>query len=171
MRTPYEVVRARPKDLSHIPAIELAAARLLAGFAPESVLAETTPLHLLQEAQRAGRLWVARIDDIVVGYARVEVIDRKTAHLEEVDVHPSHGRRGVGTRLVSAICESIADSGFAALTLTTFRDAPWNMPFYARLGFAVVPHAQLTPALSAIVEDEARRGLDRTRRVVMRREF
>jgi hypothetical protein len=43
------------------------------------------------------------------------------------------------------------------------------MPFYARLGFVIVPRAQLSPALRAIVEDETRRGLDPTRRVVMRR--
>jgi hypothetical protein len=43
------------------------------------------------------------------------------------------------------------------------------MPFYARLGFEVVSAAQLSPALLAVVEDETRRGLDPTRRVVMRR--
>ena len=49
------------------------------------------------------------------------------------------------------------------------RDVPWNMPFYARLGFGIVPRMQLSAALSAIVEDETRRGLDPARRVVMRR--
>jgi hypothetical protein len=43
------------------------------------------------------------------------------------------------------------------------------MPFYARLGFTVVPAALLTPALRAIVDDETRRGLDPNRRVVMKR--
>jgi hypothetical protein len=55
------------------------------------------------------------------------------------------------------------------VTLTTFRDVPWNMPFYARLGFEIVPPEQVGPALFAIVEGETRRGLDPARRVVMRR--
>ncbi len=47
--------------------------------------------------------------------------------------------------------------------LTTFRDVPWNMPFYARLGFDEVAPNELTPALRAVLADEARRGLDPAR--------
>ncbi len=50
-------------------------------------------------------------------------------HLEEIDVDPSHGRRGLGTALVNAVCEWASDSGHALLTLTTFRAVPWNLPF------------------------------------------
>ena len=68
-----------------------------------------------------------------------------------------------------AVCASAAASGYQSLTLVTFRDVQWNMPFYAKLGFEVIPHDELSPALRSIVEDEVRRGLDITRRVVMRR--
>ena len=40
------------------------------------------------------------------------------------------------------------------MTLTTFRDVPWNMPFDERLGFRVIPSAELVHARRAIVEDE-----------------
>jgi len=43
------------------------------------------------------------------------------------------------------------------------------MPFYLRLGFRVVDARDYTPELSAIVDDEGRRGLDSSRRVVMKR--
>src|SRR5262245_64419083 len=79
--------------------------------------------------------------------------------------------RGLGTRLVLQVCDWAAGNGFGSVTLTTFRDVAWNMPFYARLGFEIVPRSQLSPALCAIVKDETRRGLDPTRRVVMRRLF
>lgn len=169
MSTQYSIANARTQDLTRLPAIELAAARLLAGHAPESILNETTPLDVLQDAQRHGHLWVALAGDVAVGFARVEVVEREIAHLDEIDVDPQHGRRGLGTRLVLRVCEWAADNGYASVTLTTFRDVPWNMPFYARLGFETVAHAQLSPALCAIVADETRRGLDPTRRVVMRR--
>jgi GNAT superfamily N-acetyltransferase len=152
-----------------LPAIELAAARLLSGHAPESVLKETTRLGVLQQAQRDGRLWVVLLDDVAVGFAHVELIESKDAHLEEIDVDPTHARRGLGKRLVLLVCDWAAANGYESVTLTTFRDVPWNMPFYARLGFEIVPPARLSPALSAIVADETQRGLNPTSRVVMRR--
>ena len=165
----YTIARARPKDLAVLPAIELAAARLLVGHAPESVLNETTSDEVLKTAQRHGHLWVALADDVPVGFAHIEVIESTVAHLEEIDVHPQHGRRGLGTKLVRAICAWAIAAGYHSVTLTTFRDVPWNMPFYARLGFEVIPSEALSPALRSVVQDETRRGLDPTRRVAMRR--
>lgn len=165
----YEIVEARPDDLRWLPAIELAAARLLAGHAPESVLAEVTGEQELRDAQARGHLWVALADDVPVGFAHVEVLEPAAAHLEEIDVHPDHGRRGLGRRLVAAVCEWAAARGYRWVTLTTFRDVPWNMPFYASLGFEVVAPVDVSVALSAIVREETSRGLDPARRVVMRR--
>jgi N-acetylglutamate synthase-like GNAT family acetyltransferase len=107
--------------------------------------------------------------DVPVGFAHLELIDRDGVHLEEIDVHPEHGRRGLGTKLVLQVCQRAASIGYGSVTLTTFRDVPWNMPFYARLGFGVVPPDQLSLALRAVVEHETRRGLDPSRRVVMAR--
>ena len=165
----YEISAARPDDLPLLATVELAAARLLAGHAPESVLAETTSQEELEDAQRRGHLWVLLAEDVPVGFAHVKVLEPGVAHLDELDVHPDHGRRGLGTRLVTAVCEWAASAGYRSVTLATFRDVPWNMPFYARLGFEVIPSGELTPALLAVVRDEARRGLDPTRRVMMRR--
>lgn len=169
MRPLYKITAARPKDLPLLPSIELAAARLLVGHAPESVLIETTSQEHFRDAQRRGHLWVALCDDIPVGFAHVVVREPAVAHLEEIDVDPAHGRRGVGTRLVLTICEWAATEGYLSVTLTTFRALPWNMPFYARLGFEVIPAEALSPALLSIVNDETERGLDPSRRVVMRK--
>jgi GNAT superfamily N-acetyltransferase len=165
----YTIAAARSRDLHLIGAIELAAAGLLKGRAPDTVLNETTGERDLRDAQRAGRLWVALASDTPVGFAHVEVLEPNAAHLEEVDVHPDHGRRGLGKRLVVEVCRWAEEQGYSAVTLTTFRDVPWNMPFYARLGFEEIPTAALTPALKSVVQDEARRGLDPARRVAMRR--
>jgi hypothetical protein len=54
------------------------------------------------------------------------------------------------------------------VTLTTYRDIPWNAPFYRRLGFEELTAAELTPDLREIVLAEAKKGLEPTRRVVMR---
>jgi len=169
MQPIYDIACARPQDLHLLPAIELAAAALLKGHAPESVLSETTNEQDFREAQAEGRLWVVLTREIPIGFAHVEVLGPHGVHLKEIDVHPDHGRRGLGTRLVVTVCEWAARSGYPEVTLTTFRDVPWNMPFYAGLGFEVVPTSELSAELVHVVAAETRRGLDPARRVVMRR--
>src|SRR5689334_19477896 len=90
----YTVTLARIDDLPRLPAIELAAGRLLEGHAPDSVLNETTDPLLFEKAQREGHLWVALADDEPVGFALIGLLEPGVVHLEEVDVHPVHGRRG-----------------------------------------------------------------------------
>jgi GNAT superfamily N-acetyltransferase len=165
----YRITAARPSDLPLLPAIELAAAALLTGHAPASVLAETTSTTNLEDAQRRGQLWVALADDVAIAFAHVKILEPDIAHLEELDVHPEHGRRGVGSRLVVFVCQWAATRGYSCITLTTFRDVPWNMPFYERLGFEEIAPDELSPALRLVIEDETRRGLDPSRRVAMRR--
>lgn len=50
-------------------------------------------------------------------------------------MHPEHGRRGIGGALVGSVCDWARASGIASVTLTTYREIPWNEPFYRRLGF------------------------------------
>ena len=163
----YRIARARLEDLARLPTIERAAAQLLRGHAPESVLKEVTDRDTFSDAASQGRLWVALAGDAPVGFALVKMLADDLPHLAEVDVEPSHGRRGLGTALVRAVCEWATVSGFARLTLTTFRAVPWNMAFYARLGFVEVRRDRFRPELAAVVSDEAARGLRQETRVVM----
>ena len=165
----YRIIAARPDDLPSLPGIELAASRMLAAWLEEEALAETTDVMQLEQAGREGRLWVALDHDAPVGFAYVELLEPTFAHLEEIDVHPEHGHRGLGRRLLTTVCAWAAGRGYRGVTLTTFRDPPWNMPFYASAGFQVVPPADLRPALAAVFHREAVRGLDPARRVVMER--
>lgn len=168
MRPTYRIVEARERDLPFLPVIELAAARLLVGHAPESVLMETTALEEFRQASAGGRLWVALTSETPVGFVHVKLLASGAPHLEEVDVHPSHGRQGLGRRLVATACEWTTRSGHQGLTLTTFRGLPFNQQFYASCGFEDVPPSQLDAELVDIVANEARRGLFPEQRVVMR---
>jgi len=67
------------------------------------------------------------------------------------------------------VCDWAASVGHRFVTLTTFRDVPWNMPFYARLGFVETPAEDLGAALLSVIGDEMRRGPDPAHRVAMRR--
>lgn len=158
---------AGPGDVAALAEIERAAGRLFAGW-PVALDADPEPTDPedLAAAQRAGRLWVARSHSASVGFAFVELLDGQP-HLEEMDVHPDYGRRNIGTRLLATVEAWARAAGCCRITLTTFREIPWNAPFYARAGFRELAPVELSPALQRVVREEANRGLDPAARVVM----
>jgi len=168
MRPTYRIIPATEQDLHFLPVIELAAAKLLVGHAPETALNETTNIRHFRQAVAGGRLWIAVTSHVPVGFVHVELLPSGAPHLEEIDVHPSHGRQGLGRRLVATACDWVTRHGHSAITLTTFRDVPFNRAFYASCGFHEISASDLDPELAAIVKNEAERGLAPERRVVMR---
>lgn len=171
----YTIRLSRRAELERLPEVEREAAGLFTGRDAEigmsaAQLAVVTSLDTLQRASDDGRLWVAAdANDTPVGFALVFELGL-FAHLDELDVHPAHGRRGLGSALIEAVCSWAATRGFSAVTLSTFRDVPWNAPLYARRGFAVVPPDDMPMELVRIVEMERRKGLSTERRVIMQRE-
>lgn len=171
----YTIRLSRRAELERLPDIERQASSLFAGQEAElgllaAELAPVTSPDALERASDDGRLWVAADDDNApVGFALVVDLGL-FAHLEELDVLPEHGRRGLGSALIEAVCAWATTRGFSAVTLSTFRDVAWNAPLYARRGFAVVAPADLPPELAQIVERERRKGMRTDRRVIMQRE-
>ena len=53
------------------------------------------------------------------------------------------------------------------LALTTFRDVPFNAPFYARLGFRTVEETQASARLARIRQEERLNGYEVAPRVAM----
>jgi len=168
MESGYTITTATPEHLEALSDIESAAATMFEGYVPASVPQVSTPQSKFHGAQRKGILWVALSGATPVGFALVEMLAKDLPHLEEIDVTPTHGRRGLGTALVHTVLEWVKRAGHQQITLTTFRNVPWNMPFYSRLGFVEIPPHKLRPELETVVQDEAGRGLDRDQRVVMR---
>jgi GNAT superfamily N-acetyltransferase len=167
----YEIRPANPQDIPLLPEIERAAGELFVGCGLVQDLRHTVPIEELKRAQKAGRLWVAAgPDGQPVGFALVTLVDG-LAHLDKLDVHPEHGRRGLGAALVETVCAWAKSAGFEAITLSTFRDPPWNAPFYTRIGFRALAEDELTKGLLRLREVEAARGLPISERVVMRREL
>ena len=171
MDSTYRIERARREHLDALQDVERAAARLFVGVDVTLGLADVTPLDAFQDALSEERLWVA-LDGrgAVVGFALV-LLSRAhpRAHLAELDVHPDHGRRGLGAALVEAVCDWAAESGLEAVTLTTFRGVPWNAPWYRRVGFRDIGTAELDDELRRILRAEVDHGLDPDQRVAMRR--
>ena len=131
----------------------------------EITLADATPAPLYEAAAASGLLLVAAMPE-PAGFALLQPLDGGL-YVFELDVARRHQRRGIGRALVDAALERAR--GLAHLTLTTFRDVPWNGPWYQRLGFAEVPAAEIGPGLAAIVAREQANGHDMSRRIALRR--
>jgi GNAT superfamily N-acetyltransferase len=166
----YSLRHSRPEDLRALQTIEQrAATRFIALGMPAAAQLPVQPLECLQAACDAKRLLVA-VDsqDLPVGFALFEAVE-DAVHLQEIDVLPEHGNRGLGRQLIEAVAAWGVAANLKAMTLTTFRDVPFNAPFYARAGFQILPAHQLTPRLARIREEEHNHGVDLAPRVAMLR--
>ena len=128
---PVTVRPAAPDELALLPGLEAAAdvmfERLGIGPLPGPGSVE----------QFAAALVVLVAGDPPIGLCRIDAL-AGGAHLEQLSVHPDHGRRGIGRALLRAGCAWARGRGYAEITLATYRDVPWNGPFYASEGFVEV---------------------------------
>ncbi|CAN5588166.1 GNAT family N-acetyltransferase [soil metagenome] len=149
---------ARPSELRHLAAVEDAGAPLFEEYFGEATVpALLAPAPSGAERDLVGTLLVAVEDGTVVGFAHVTPHD-DVAHLEQVSVLPSHGCRGIGADLVRAAMEEARWAGFEEMSLCTYRDVPWNGPFYRSLGFTEVE--ELAPFQRRLREHELSLRLD-----------
>jgi GNAT superfamily N-acetyltransferase len=169
MAAEIRIERARTDDLPKLTHVERAANRLFVERGVRGVASgDVTSLAELAEGLAAGLLWVARDGaGEPIGFALVCLVDG-VPHLEQLDVDPAFGRRGIGRALLRAVLAWASEAGHRAVTLTTFRTLPWNEPFYASAGFRRLGPHEVGPELAAIIRDEAARGLDPAERVAMR---
>ena len=176
MSTPF-IRLARQDDVSRMAEIETSAATLFqdAGIAiyaeetPEHH-ADITPAEVWRPIVEAGLVWVAELDGSVVAFLAGR-LEPDSLHVLEFDVHREAQGRGIGRRLLGVAIAEARRRGLAGLSLTTFRDVPWNAPFYASAGFAIVGREAAPAWLTAYLDREAERGLDPARRCAMSLRF
>ncbi|MEV4598891.1 GNAT family N-acetyltransferase [Amycolatopsis sp. NPDC049253] len=158
---------ARASDLPLLGELERAAGEPFRDLGMVAV-ADDEPFSMaqLRPYQADGRCWVVDVSGVVAGYLLADVVDGN-GHVEQVSVLPAFARRGLGRRLIETAASWAVSRGLPALTLTTFRDMPWNAPYYARLGFRELAESSWGPSLRAIREHEAALGLDRWPRLAM----
>jgi ribosomal protein S18 acetylase RimI-like enzyme len=115
-----------------------------------------------------GLVWVAEDAGRLVGFAACQMF-LDALHLWELAVRREDQGRGVGKALVEAAVAEARAQAAPAVTLTTFREIPWNAPFYATLGFREVAPSEMNGRLTAILIREKRLGLDADARCAMMR--
>lgn len=104
-----------------------------------------------------------------VGFVQIDEVDG-LAYIVELAVIPRWMRQGIGSALLERACEWARKHDYPAITLTTYRDVPWNAPYYARRGFVEI--TEFGPGLRAERDRERELGLDEVGpRIVMRRDL
>ncbi|GAA4043817.1 GNAT family N-acetyltransferase [Parerythrobacter jejuensis] len=164
----WSIRLARPGDADALPAVEMAAGTL---FATLPDLAEFAGNHAISAERHRkliarGHCLVALAQDAPIGFVATQPFQREL-HVWEVSVHPDFQQRGIGATLMRACMIDARNAGFVALTLTTFRDVPWNGPFYEQIGFEEVTALDAHPRLAAELAEEADNGMPADRRIAM----
>jgi GNAT superfamily N-acetyltransferase len=170
---PYTLRSAWFDELTHAVAIDDAAAVLFAQAGLDLELPITHPFVVAerrcwQRALDAGRLWFACDETSPVGFAALDCAT-DAAYLQQLSVHPDHGRRGLGAALLERAYRAARERGAPALWLTTYAHLPWNKPYYERHGFVVVPEAESNPLVRELLEEQRQTLPHPLQRVAMRR--
>jgi GNAT superfamily N-acetyltransferase len=159
---------ARPEDAPRLQHVELATHGQFVAIGYDQVAANPPDsIELLIEYARSGRSWVTVVNDEVVGYVLVGVLD-DAVHIFHVCVHPGYQGRGLGKALIEQVKVWALSEGRPAVTLATFYEVPWNGPLFEHLGFRLLDEQELGPEMLARGEHDVARGLSPKGQVAMR---
>jgi GNAT superfamily N-acetyltransferase len=161
---------ARQSEIEQIRDLERASAQRFIGMMDALAADEPTLAVVLSVRLQAGGLLVATADKALAGFVMVRPVE-DSLYVEQIDVLPRFAGRRIGAALLDAVAQRALAAGLARLTLSTFRDIPWNAPWYRRLGFIDLADIDLTPGLLEIRAEHIERGLDESQRVFMAREL
>ena len=167
---------AQLADIERLQWVEIDAGQRFHAVGLHAIAEDDPPAGEVLAAKVAqGRLWVAeRVGGEpaehgpvgVLGYAAASTVDGH-AHLDQVSVIGEAAGRGIGAQLLAAVEDWAKAAGLDTLTLTTFREVPWNGPYYRRLGFVELDGATFGPQLAAIRAREQANGLELLPRCAM----
>lgn len=139
---------AQVDDMPVLQELERAAGAPFRDLGMDTVADDDPPtIAELTRFQAAGRALVyADEHDRPVAYLLVEPLDGY-AHIEQVSVHPSRARQGLGRQLIDAAQTWADQQNLTGLTLTSYLHVPWNAPYYRRLGFRILTEDEMTAGL------------------------
>lgn len=86
---------------------------------------------------RTKEVYIALIDDIVVGTARVTILPDNTAYLSRFGVRPSYHNIGIGKSLMNLIDKMLMKKGIKSVSLHTASKYKDLVRFYYGRGFYI----------------------------------
>jgi ribosomal protein S18 acetylase RimI-like enzyme len=125
----FGVRSARSSDVPLLERVEKSAAEAFRTVGMDFLLDEpTVEVSVLTRMARANHLWIAVNDwDQPIGFLGGEDLSGNF-HITEISVAQDYQGRGIGGVLMRTMFEQIQREGYKYITLTTFKDVPWNGP-------------------------------------------
>jgi GNAT superfamily N-acetyltransferase len=161
---------ASEQDAEHLPDVERSSGEAFRQIASLAWIADdaVTPPERHLELIRKGTVWVTQDDSgRIAGFLTAEVCD-DALHIWQMSVRADQQKRGIGRMLMRAAEHWALTMRLSALSLTTFRNVPWNAAFYESCGFRIIDPSD-HPMLSRTLEAEAQAGLPLEQRCAMMR--
>ena len=167
MSSAYSIERGVPSHAERLREIERAAGAMFRDVGMGDVADhDPTDASYLEECANDGRLLVALAPaGEVAGFLIWSYMDGN-AYVEEVAVHPRHAGHRLAARLIDALADAVRGSA-RAITLATFREVPWNAPYYAKLGFEELSRSAVGREHIQAWQEQADMGLDMSKRLFM----
>lgn len=161
---------AAPHDANAIRTIEFEAGQRFASVGLAGI-ADASPMELavVERKIAADEIIVAVAAGAACGFVMFEPQPTRI-FIQELDVLTSYAGRRIGAALIEQVAQLARRRQLTQLILSTYRDVPWNAPYYRRLGFRDIGATELDAALIARRDAHIAQGLDESRRVFMRRE-
>jgi GNAT superfamily N-acetyltransferase len=166
------VIRAaNDRDASLLPDIERSSGEIFRQWPGLEWIADDTVQS--QEQHRAliadGIALVAEVQGAGIAAFLNGEVAPDALHIWQIAVHRDRQRNGIGRTLIEAAQQLAIDRGIKTLTLTTFRNVPWNEPYYRRLGFVTLDSVELNPRLKAVLHAEGQAGMPIAQRCAMQK--
>ena len=118
----------------------------------------------------SGALYLWLDGDTVLGHVLVTPAGENEAELKNLAIDAAHRGRGIGQRMIAAVCAELAANGIGRIFVATSAADTGNLHFYQRCGFRLlrVERDVFTPR-RGYVEDFRIDGILAVDRVVMDR--
>lgn len=140
-----ELEKATPADREAVNALAMQVHSLHVAWRPDiyEMPDELYPADRFQEGLEAGSLYVARLENAVVGYASIKIRDydwagmvpRRVLIVDELSVDRNHHRQGIGSAVMSALKALSKAQGCTAMQLGVYLQNEGAVAFYEKCGF------------------------------------
>ena len=153
----YTIGLAKLEEIPALISLDKAASTLFepTGLLAPEALNDHVPADILEHEIPEQNVFVARNQH---GWAVGFILIRPRGnglYLDQVSVHPDHGQQGLGRALVECVITEAERRKLPHVTLSTFRDLPWNGPFYQSLGFRELDRKKFAPYMLEIEEAQS----------------
>ncbi len=157
-------------DIEHLPNVERSAAQIYKEDDTFSWVADgnVQSISVHQSYTQSGNSWVASCDGQSIGFIN-GVVHNNIFHICELSVSNEWQKKGVGSALLCHVENIMRERKLSAITLITFKNIPWNAPFYESKGFSIIDDNNLSLFLIDVLEEEAEAGLDIQARCAMQK--